>query len=130
MVDQDPTHARFISYIDDGMTPYAEPSDLIKGREPTSLETGYTPVDLGGVIGYVNVGVHYKLAPSGAILRSDARLKWSKFIKCFMDTAPGYCATGRAIAEEIAPTVPWAGAAGCGVGLALASLGCGIQGNA
>jgi len=130
MVDQDPTHARFISYIDDGMAPYAEPSDLIKGREPTSLETGYTPVDLGGVIGYVNVGVHYKLAPSGAILRSDARLKWSKFIKCFMDTAPGYCATGRAIAEEIAPTVPWAGAAGCGVGLALASLGCGIQGNA
>ena len=32
MVDQDPTHARFISYIDDGMTPYAEPSDLIGAR--------------------------------------------------------------------------------------------------
>src|SRR5262249_53258948 len=63
MVDQDPTHARFISYIDDGMTPYAEPSDLIKGREPTSLETGYAAVDLGGAIGYVKVGAHYKLAP-------------------------------------------------------------------
>ena len=130
MVDQDPTHARFISYIDDGQTPYAEPSDLIKGREPTALEAGYVPVDLGGVIGYVNVGAHYKLAPSGAILRGDARINWSKFIKCFMDNATGYCATGRAIADEIAPTVPWAGAAGCGVGLALAALGCAVMGSA
>ena len=129
MVDQDPTHARFISYIEDGMAPYAEPSDLIKGREPTSLETDYFPVDLGGVIGYVKVGAHYKLAASGAILRGDARINWTKFIKCFMDTAPGFCATGGAIADEIAPTVPWGRAAGCGGGLALAALSCAIQSN-
>lgn len=128
MVDQDPTHARFISYIEDGMTPYAEPSDLIAGREPTSLEVGYVPVDLGGRIGYVNVGAPYKLAPGGAILRGDARINWSKFIKCFFDTAPGYCAAGAGLADGIAPGVPAARAIGCGAGMALAAVGCALQG--
>jgi hypothetical protein len=128
MVDQDPTHARFISYIDDGMTPYAEPSDLIAGREPTSLEAGFVPVDLGGRIGYVKVGAPYKLAPGGAILRGDARINWSKFIKCFFDTAPGYCASGAGLAEGIAPGIPAARAIGCGAGMALAAVGCALQG--
>jgi hypothetical protein len=129
MVDQDPTHARFISYIDDSQTPYAEPSDLIVGREPTSLETGYAPVDLGGRIGYVKCGAPYKLAASGAILRGSERLNWSKFIQCFFDTAPSYCASGSGLADAIAPNVPYAKAIGCGVGTALAALGCAVQGN-
>jgi hypothetical protein len=127
MVDGDPMHARFLSYIDDGMGPYAEPSDLILGREPTSLETGFVPVDLGGRIGYVRSGATYKMAASGLVQRSAERRNWIKFADCFFDAAPGYCATGSALAEEIAPGVPRAGAIGCGAGIAVAAITCAAQ---
>ena len=127
LVDGDSTHARFVSYIDDGMGPYAEPSDLILGRAPTFLETGFVPVDLGGRTGYVKSGATYKLASGGVILRATEKTKWAKFAECFFNTAPTYCSAGSTLAQEVAPGVPRAAAVGCGIGIAAAALSCGAQ---
>jgi hypothetical protein len=125
IVDQDPTHALFISYLEAGGRQLAEPSELILGREPTVLETGFRPVSIGDRIGWLKTGFQYKATASGIIRLSPEKRDWVKFADCFFDRAPQYCSAGAQIASAVAPAAPYASAVGCGVGVAAAAGACG-----
>ena len=128
VVDGDVTHATFISLIDGGAAKVADVGELIVGREPTPLETGFLPVNLGSRIGWVKGVSAYRAAPGGEASRlSPAKWKWAKFVQCFFEEAPGACAAGKSIGETVAPGVPRAGAIGCGIGVAGAAVGCAAE---
>jgi hypothetical protein len=124
IVDNDPTHAVFISLIGQDGKERAEASELIYGREPTGLETGFRPVHLGDAIGWVKTGSTFVAGADGLPHLSTEKFKWAKFIECVLDGAGEACLTGARIGERIAPGVPQAGAIGCGVGVAVLALGC------
>ena len=123
-VENDPTHAFFVSLNERDGEQIAEPAELIVGRRPTSAETGFEPVWQGNRYVYVKTGNPYAVGPSGAYRLSPERVKWAKFFQCFAQRAPQYCGSGAAIGTEIAPTYPYAAAIGCGVGVAIAGLEC------
>ncbi len=127
MVDGDSSHATFISLIDGGAVQIADVGDLIAGREPTALETGFIPVNLGGRIGWVKGVTSYSAALDGTPRLSPERLKWTKFVECLLGGAAAACESGADIADTIAPGVPRARAIGCGVGVAALAVGCAAQ---
>ena len=124
IVDDDSSHAVFVSLISQDGKERAEASELILGREPTALETGFRPVHLGDAIGWVKTGSTFVAGADGLPLLSPERFHRTKFFECVLDGAGEACLTGRAIAENIAPGVPRAGMIGCGVGVALHVIGC------
>lgn len=126
MVDDDSTHATFVSLIDGGGIQVADVGELIAGRQPTALETGFHAVDLGGRIGWVKGVSAYSAAADGA-LHSIERRNWAKFAECLIEGAPTACASGADIADSIAPGVPRARAIGCGVGVAVLATTCAMQ---
>ncbi len=121
----DPTIATFIALMDQGAGTAVQSFDLIVGREPTSLEAGFAAVDLaGGGRGWIRE--HDETAPPAARAwdRSPERFNLRRWASCFFGLAPGWCDAGARIAKEVAPMVPWATAAGCGVGVAAAAVAC------
>lgn len=123
-VNNDPTHAFFVSLYEHDGEQIAEPAELILGRRPTTTETGFQPIQLGDKTAYVKTGVPYVIGAAGIQQLSPARRNWAKFFQCFAERAPQRCASFGAIAMEIAPGYPHAAAIGCGVGVAVAGLEC------
>ena len=56
--------------------------------------------------------------------RSPERFNRQKFLTCFQDLGPSFCSQGIALSNQIAPTVPYHEAIGCGAGTAVAALSC------
>jgi len=127
MVDQDSTHAVFVSILERGDVRVAEYAELILGREPTSLETGFTPIQIGNAIAWTKTGSSFSANGSGTITEVLRALNWTKFFDCAVVAAPAGCAAGAGIAGEIAPGVPQARAIGCGVGAAVGIATCAAQ---
>ncbi len=129
MVDEDSTHAAFISLIDSKGTQVAEFAELIFGREPTSLETGFHSVLIENQIAWVKSGDSFlaTVAADGSFLLSPERRNWVKFAQCFFERAPAACSAGADIAGTVAPNVPYARAVGCAAGTAIAAGACAVQ---
>ena len=124
IVDGDSTHAVFISLLERDGKQQAEASELILGREPTSLETGFTPMRIGDRIGWVKGGNSYVAGADGLPRMASEKFKWMKFVQCLLGGASAACSTGAEIGRAIAPGVPYSSAVGCGVGVALLAAGC------
>ncbi|HET9950554.1 MAG TPA: hypothetical protein VFS09_02040 [Candidatus Eisenbacteria bacterium] len=122
----DPTHATFVSLIEnDGETAVSR-AEMIWGRDPRSDEPGFEPFILEGVRGWIRED-DLRMAPAaaaGGAARSPERFNKLKFLTCFQDLGPQLCSQGIAISNQIAPTVPYHEAVGCGVGTAVAALSC------
>ncbi len=127
MVDQDRTHAVFVSLLKRGDAQVAEYSELILGREPTSLESGFEPVQIGNAIAWTKSGTSFLAGADGSIAEVPRARQWMKFVDCAITSAPAGCAAGAQIADQIAPGVPSAQRIGCGVGAAIAIAGCAAQ---
>ena len=135
MVDQDPTHAVFATLLErDGAqgSQISEYAELIVGRGPTALETGFREINLGGRIGWIKTSGGYLAAGSiGAgwdgTANSPARRQWIRFMECWLERAGQGCAIGAEIGRMIAPTVPHSSAIGCGVGVLAVGGACALQ---
>ena len=128
MVDQDPTHAVFATLLERDGTQVSEYSELILGREPTALETGFRQVNLGGRIAWIKTTGGY-LAAGGlgaGVNPSPQRRSWTRFMECWLDRAGAGCSTGAAIGRTIAPTFPYSAAIGCGVGVLAVGGACAL----
>ena len=124
IVDGDSTHAVFISLLERDGKQQAEAGELILGREPTSLETGFTPMRIGDRIGWFKGGNSYVAGADGLPRLSQQKFKWMKFVQCLIGGAGGACSAGSEVGRGVAPGVPYAGAVGCAVGVALLAVGC------
>ena len=124
IVDGDSTHAVFISLLERDGKQQAEAGELILGREPTSLETGFVPMRIGDGIGFFKGGNSYVAGADGLPRLSPQRFKWMKFVQCFLGGAGAACSTGADIGRAIAPGVPYSSAIGCGIGVGLLAAGC------
>jgi hypothetical protein len=124
ILDSDSTHAVFISLLERDGKQLAEAQELILGREPTALETGFTPLRLGDRIGWLRNGSTYALDVDGRPRLSPEKFNWPKFITCFLGGAEDACNAGSSIAQAIAPGFPYSAQIGCGVGVALHAVGC------
>jgi hypothetical protein len=135
MVDQDPTHAVFATLLERDGTQISEYSELIVGREPTSLETGFRQINLGGQLGWIKSSGGYLAAGAlgaGGAGRdgwadSPARRQWTRFIECWLSGAGQGCSVGAAIGRMIAPGFPYSAAIGCGVGVLAVGGGCALE---
>lgn len=125
-VGDDPTRAMFLSVIERNGEEWVEPSELIVGRKPGAGETGFEAIPQGDEVVWVKTGAAYVSGASGPYRMSGERIRWAKFFHCFMERAPGYCATGAEIGGVLAPQVPAARAIGCGAGLAVAAGECAL----
>ena len=131
-VDADPTHAVFATLLErDGTqgSQISEYSELIVGRQPTALETGFHAISLGGRTAWIKTTGGYLAAGAfgAASGVSPTRRSLTKFLECWVGQAPAACVAGAAIAREIAPTVPQAAAVGCGVGVLAAGGACALD---
>jgi hypothetical protein len=122
----DPTHALFLSVIHQNGQERVESSELIVGRRPKADETGFEAITQGSEVLWVKNGSGYVVGSAGMSPTSPERVRWARFFSCFMDRAPGYCATGAEIGGIVAPGVPQARAVGCGAGLAVAAGECAL----
>jgi hypothetical protein len=126
IVDQDQTHAVFVSLLERDGRQLAEFSELILGRAPTSLESGFSPIMIGDRLGYYRDGSTYSADKSGAPRLAPERWNAQKFLKCFSENADKGCAAGSAVGSAIAPEYPAAASAGCGIGVAVVAIGCAV----
>jgi hypothetical protein len=124
IVDNDSTHAVFVSLLDRDGKEQAEACELILGREPTALETGFRPLRIGDQIGWIKGGSSYAQGADGQPHLSLEKFHWMKFVECVLDGAGEACSAGASIADVVAPGVPYARAIGCGGGVALLAIGC------
>jgi hypothetical protein len=132
MLDEDPTFATYITLIERTGRALAIRWDFIEGRAPTSLETGFVPVNLSGRQGWVHQQEGYLLAAGRSPQPVSERFKFPVFARCVSEHAPPMCAAGAAVGGTIGgadgPGGAVAGAAiGCGVGAATAVIGCGFE---
>lgn len=124
IVDGDSTHAVFFSLLERDWKQQAESGELILGREPTALETGFVPVRIGDRIGWIKEGNAYVAGAGGQAQLASQKFKWNKFVGCLLSGASNACQTGSAIAQTVAPGVPYASAIGCAAGVAILGIGC------
>jgi hypothetical protein len=124
IVDGDSTHAVFFSLLEQDGKQQAESSELILGREPTALETGFIPVRIGDRIGWIKEGNAYVAGVDGQPRLSSQKFRLNKFVGCLLGGAAAACQTGASIAQTVAPGVPYASAVGCAAGVAILGLGC------
>ena len=135
--EDDPRFAMLTTLIErDGRT-LAQVADLIVGREPTSLEPGFEPVATGDGIVWVRGGAEYLVddedtgaagAAAGAGGAAERR-RFNKeaFLRCWGSQAPTLCAAGVQTCSAIAPQFPYCQALGCGAGMAVAAIYCGVR---
>ncbi len=124
ILDGDSTHAVFISLLERDGKQVVEAQELILGREPTALETEFSPLRIGDRIGWVKNGSSYSLGVDGLPQLAPEKFNWVKFITCFLGGAEDACNTGASIGQTFAPGYPQAAAIGCGVGVALLAVAC------
>lgn len=129
--DDDPSYATFITLVErDGRT-LAIRWDFIEGRLPTSLETGFEPVNLCGRQGWARQLDGYVLAAGPAPGRAGERFNFLKFATCFERHGPSMCAAGGVIGGTIGAGTgagaPAGVAIGCGAGAAVAAVGCAYE---
>jgi hypothetical protein len=124
VVDGDSTHAVFFSLLEQDGKQQAESGELILGREPTALETGFIPLRIGDRIGWIKEGNAYIAGAGGQPQLSSQKFRLNKFVGCLLGGAANACQTGAAIAQTVAPGVPYASAVGCAAGVAILGIGC------
>jgi hypothetical protein len=132
VTDEDPTFATYITLVQRTGRAIAIPWDWIEGRTPTSLETGFEPVDLSGRNGWVRQHEGFALAAGRSPHQAAERFKFPVFARCVEQHAPSMCAAGAAVGGSIGSADGPGGAAagtaiGCGVGAAMAVIGCGFE---
>jgi len=127
IADFDSTHAVFVTLIERDGRQVAEVSELILGRDPTSLETGFVPMQVGDRIGWFRGDEAYLVGSGGVAKLASQRRVYDKFIQCLLDNANNGCSTGASIGAVIAPEVPYSRAIGCGIGVAIVAIGCGLM---
>lgn len=134
MVDQDQTHAVFTTLLErdgDEGSQVSEYSELIVGREPTALETGFRKINLGGRIAWIKTSGGYLAAGTvgsgGGALNSPARRQWTRFMECWLERAGQGCAIGAEIGRMVAPTFPHAASIGCGIGVLAVGGACALE---
>jgi len=127
IVDFDSTHAVFVSLLERDGRQVADVSELILGREPTSLEPGFHPIPIGDRVGWIRGDGSYLVGGDGVVRLSPQKRSWQKFVECLMDNAQNGCAAGSGLGGAIAPEVPYVRAVGCAVGVALVAIGCGMS---
>ena len=127
IADLDSTHAVFVTLIERDGRQVAEVSEIILGRDPTSLETGFVPMQIGDRIGWFRGDEAYAVGSGGVAKLASQRRKYDKFIQCMLSNANNGCSTGASIAAVIAPEVPYSRAIGCGIGVAVIAIGCGLM---
>ena len=125
----DPTHATFISLLENDGESAVSRAEIIWGRDPRSDEAGFAPFYLQGYRGWIREDdLRVATAAAGAVADGAAlspeRLNKEKFLTCFQNLGPQLCSQGISISNQIAPTVPYHEAIGCGVGTAVAALSC------
>jgi hypothetical protein len=126
MVGQDPTHALFVTLIEGGEAGGVDVGELILGRSPTTLEDGFRAIMLGDRVGWyrgVEVGT---TAPKGVPHPSAERRNWTGFLECMLGFSLAACKMGAEIGLVIAPVFPHSAAIGCGAGVALTAVSCGM----
>jgi len=135
--DDDPRYASITALIErDGKT-LAQVTDLIVGREPTSLEEGYEPVESVAGTVWMREGAEYALEAAGSAdgaavrgagpaARSAQRRRFDRgaFTRCFATQGPALCSVGVETCRGIAPQFPYCQAVGCGAGMAVAAAYC------
>ncbi len=121
----DPSYATFVALMERDAAVTAQSFDLIVGREPTALEPGFGATELAdGRRGWIREHDAAAAGPGGLPGLAPQRFSFVRWGTCFFALAPGWCDAGAKIAHEIAPSVPWATAAGCGAGMAAAAVAC------
>ena len=124
IVDGDSTHAVFVSLLERDGRRQSDAEELIFGREPTALETGFNPVRIGSAIGWMKSGSSYAADARGLPRLAHEKFNWLKFTTCVLTGAQAACEAGAEIASIVAPGVPQARAIGCGIGVAFLAAGC------
>jgi len=127
IADLDSTHAVFVTLIERDGRQVAEVSELILGRDPTSLEPGFAPMQVGDRIGWFRGDEAYLVGSGGVAKLASTKLKYDKFVQCLLNNSNNGCSTGASIAAVIAPEVPYSRAIGCGIGVAVVAIGCGLM---
>ena len=122
----DSTHAVFITLLEHDGHPLAEVGELILGRAPTSLETGFVQIMVGGRVGWFRGGSTYGPGLDGSAKLSSERWRAEKFNRCFLENAGIGCQAGSGFGRAIAPEIPAAASIGCGLGVAAVAVGCAI----
>jgi hypothetical protein len=130
----DPTHATFVSLLENDGESAVSRAEIIWGRDPRSDESGFTPFYLEGTRGWIREDDLRSAsatpeaptdgASAGGAARSPERFNRQKFLTCFQELGPQLCSQGISIANQVAPTVPYHEAIGCGAGTAVAALSC------
>ena len=127
MYGSDSTHALIVSVIEGMGARLAEPAEVILGRDPSPIETGFTPYPWAGRTIWVKSGAAWA-AKAGAASPAPERKNWLKFFDCLTTRMPAGCAAGAAIGLEIGgPAAPYAAAIGCGIGAAAGAAACGLE---
>lgn len=129
--DDDPRYASFTTLIErDGRT-LAQVSELIEGREPTTLEEGFSPVESTGGIVWMREVAEYlvdaaEVPGAGAIAGVAQRRRFDRgaFTRCWASQGPALCTVGVETCRGIAPQFPYCQAVGCGAGMAVAAVYC------
>jgi hypothetical protein len=127
IVDFDSTHAVFVTLLERDGRQIADVSELIIGREPTSLEPGFHPIPIGDRVGWIRGDESYLAGIDGTVKLSPQKRSWQKFVECLLDNAQSGCAAGGGLGGAIAPEVPYSRAIGCAIGVALVAIGCGMS---
>jgi hypothetical protein len=122
--EDDPRYASITALIErDGRT-LAQVTDLITGREPTSLEEGYELVESVAGTVWIRESAEYLV---DAAARSAERRRFDRgaFTRCFATQGPALCSVGVETCRGVAPQFPYCQAVGCGAGMAAAAVYCG-----
>lgn len=127
IADLDSTHAVFVTLLERGGRQVAEVSELILGRDPSSLEPGFVPIQIGDRMGWFRGDEAYLVGSGGVAKLSATKRFYDKFLQCMLSNANNGCSAGASIGAVIAPEVPLARAIGCGFGVAVVAIGCGLM---
>jgi hypothetical protein len=124
MDSPDSTRAMFVSVLEQDGVQLAEQAELILGRDPLPIETGFVPTVIGTTPVWVKSGPTYALAAGGFVLGSPGRISKKKFLECFAALGQEFCDRGADLGRAIAPEFPAAAAIGCNIGTATAAITC------
>jgi hypothetical protein len=121
MADGDETHGVFITQGSAGGESVTQRAEMIFGRDPRPDEPGFAPYSVQGSLVWIRDDGAVR---PGGVSGAPERVDYIKFLSCMISNAPSACDAGATIASTIAPAVPQARAIGCGVGVAVAAIGC------
>lgn len=125
----DETHATFLSLLESEGETGVSRAEMLWGRDPRPDEPGFEPFYLNGVRGWIREADLLQGQTPGAPLLTPERFNKEKFMTCFSQLGPSLCSQGSAIAQQIAPGVPYREAIGCAAGTAIAAISCAAAAN-